>query len=195
MSMLSRITKQVYHEMKVIASDGSSHDIKILNSASSSSRSSKLDRQCIADTNSAIVPGMELSLYGNTPSIVSYKLPEHYRGRLIRYVIELIDATHTVNIYRTVVTKSTQGGMQSKADEPVYLAVPVKITLNAVSESKDIDFSLPKFVILLSTRYDIKVGDRMTLSDSKFEPAKINSLAHITPGLCEIRFDIDPRWL
>ena len=195
MSLLQKVTKKAYHAMRVADSKGGLHDVKILQDIQISSRVGRIDRQVVVDTDSTIVPGAELLLYGDGCTIVSYKQPDFHSGNVIRYVLDCIDSTHRVDIKRASSNKSKQGGLIAKDDAIVYSAVPVKIGLSTVSESKSIDYSQPKYVMYLSVVYDIQVGDRVELSHATFEPAKVNSLSHVTPGLYEVRFDIDPRWL
>lgn len=194
MSLLKKVTKKAYHKRRVQDIHNQYHDIKLLYSQAISSRTSKLDRQAVVDVDSLIIPGLELRLYDELFSIVSYKQPEYHNEELIRYVLDCIDTTHIVNISRTVLLKSEQGGLKSKEDMVIYDHVPVKIGLSSMYESKVIDVSIPKYTMLLSCRYELSIGDSITIADAKFDDAKVNSFVHITPGLCEVKFDMDPRW-
>jgi len=47
----------------------------------------------------------------------------------------------------------------------------------------------------ISKDYKLAMGDRIVITDTAFEVAKVESFVHVTPGLMEVRFDKDPRWL
>lgn len=193
--MLKKVTAKAYHGLKVADTLGVMHDLKVLNFTASGSRTMRLDRQCVLDVDTTIVEGMQLLLPDGKTIIVSFKQADMYKNELIRYTIDCIDATHRVNISRSVLAKSDQGGLKSQTDLPVYTNVAAKIGITEVTDSKVIDVSIPKYVMYLSTNYNLLIGDRITISDAAFEVAKVNSLVHVTPGLLEIRFDKDPRWL
>ena len=193
--MLEKITKKVYHELSVPDLDGVLHDVKVLNFIASGAKTGKLDRQCVVDINSMLLPGMIITLPDGLMLIISYKQADIYKNKVIRYTLDCTEATHKMDIRRTVLIKNNQGGLSDKTDVLVYHSMPVKIGLIDISESKVIDVSIPRFVMYASHAFELQIGDRITLSDSSFEEAKINSLVHVTPGLMEVRFDKDPRWL
>jgi hypothetical protein len=193
--MLDKVTKKAYHTLKVPDTLGVIHDIKVLNFLASGTRTHKLDRQCIVDKDSSLKPGMMLVLPDGKIIIVSHKQADIYKTDIIRYTLDCIECTHLVDIRRTELVKSTQGGLAGQIDSIVYHAVPVKVALTDYMNSKIIDNSTPKFVMFYSYLFELHIGDRITLSDSTFEEAKVNSLVHITPGLMEVHFDKDPRWL
>ena len=193
--MLSKVTKKAYHSLKAIDQSGFEHDLKVLNFTASGSRTNKLDRQCVVDTDTTITPGDELTLIDNSILVVSYKQADIYKNKIIRYVLDCIEARYFVDIKRTKLIKSKQGGLADKDDFIIHTRIPAKIGVTDIVDSKVVDVSVPKYIMYIPIRYDVQVGDRITLSDNIFEEAKINSLVHITPGLLEIRFDKDPRWL
>jgi hypothetical protein len=193
--MLNKVTAKAYHALSVLDTLGIAHDIKVLNFTASGTRTMRLDRQCIADTNTLITEGMQLMLPDGKTLIVSYKQADIYQNLLIRYTLDCIEATHSVDIIRSVLTKSAKGGLASKDDTVVYESIAVKIGTTNVSENNVLDVSLPKYVMYLSTDYLLQAGDRIVIADTTFEVAKVDSFIHITPGLMEIRFDKDPRWL
>lgn len=193
--MLEKITKKAYHNLTVPDITGGMHDVKVLNFIATGTRTSKLDRQCIVDIDSMLLPGMVITLPDGMMLIISYKQADFYKGEIIRYTLDCAEATHKMDVRRTELIKSNQGGLSDKTDVLVYHAMPVKTGLIDITESKVIDVSVPRFVMYTPHNFDLQIGDRITLSDSSFEEAKVNSLVHITPGLMEVRFDKDPRWL
>lgn len=193
--MLSRIVTKTASFIEAIDSDGLKHRIKILNFTASGTRTSKLDRQCTTDVKTSILEGYELVVDSRTTLIVSYKQADWYKGKIIRYVLDCIDSNQTVNILRHTLNKTQQGGLGNQQDTVVYSNIPVKIGLYEAPEAKDISINIPKYVMYLSTRYALAQGDRIVISDTSFEVAKVNSFIHVTPGLMEVRFDKDPRWL
>ncbi len=192
--MLSAIVSKATSKLEVTDLDNTKHKLKVLNFTASGTRTSKLDRQCIADIKSTIVVGAELKINTDTILVVSYKQADWYRGKLIRYVLDCIDTNQVIDIYRNSLTKSQQGGLKSQQDAIVYSSVPVKIGLYEAPEAKDININMPKYVMYLSIRYNLMQGDRIVVSDTTFEVAKVNSFLHVTPGLMEVRFDKDSRW-
>jgi len=193
--MLSKITAKAYHHLQVADLDGAMHDIKILNFTSSGTRTIRLDRQCVLDINTSITEGMQLILPDGKIIVVSYKQADMYNDKLIRYTIDCIDTTHKVDIIRTTIEKNSKGGLANKLDTIVYENIAVKIGTTNVSENNVLDISLPKYVMYLSRTYQLLTGDRIIIADTSFEVAKVDSFIHITPGLMEVRFDKDPRWL
>jgi len=195
MSILNKIVNKATAKLEVLDSLGIKHSIKVLNFVSSGSRTSKLDRQCVTNSNTSIVVGTELILNNDTTLVVSYKQADWYKESIVRFVLDCIDTNQTIDIYRNQLEKSSQGGLSKQVDTLVYQNVPVKIGLYEANDVKAINISLPKYVMYLSIRYSLQSGDRLVVSDTSFEVAKVNSFVHVTPGLMEVRFDKDPRWL
>ena len=193
--MLNKVTAKAYHALTVLDTLGVSHDIKVLNFTASGTRTMRLDRQCVVDTNTTVTEGMQLILPDGKTLIVSSKQADIYQNLLIRYTLDCIETTHSIDIIRSVLTKSAKGGLASKDDTVVYESIAVKIGTTNVSENNVLDVSLPKYVMFLSTDYLLQAGDRIVIADTTFEVAKVDSFIHITPGLMEVRFDKDPRWL
>jgi putative ribosome biogenesis GTPase RsgA len=193
--MLDKVTKKAYHGLTVTDTLGVKHDMKVLNFTASGARTSKLDRQCVVDTDTTIIEGMELNLLDGKVLIVSYKQADIYQNAIIRYILDCTEASYRVSFIRTVTSKSKQGGLSGQTDTVVYTNIPVKIGMTDAPEVNKLDEAVPSFVMYLSKNYTLLKGDRIVISDSTFEVAKVDSFVHVTPGLMEVRFDKDPRWV
>lgn len=193
--MIRRIANKESSYLEIYDSNNVKHQIKVLNFIATSTRTSRLDRQCITPINTSIVEGDELKLTNDTILVVSYKEADWYKNKIIRYTLDCINTTQFIDVYRTALKKTTQGGLSHQEDNKIYSNIPVKIGLYEAKDDKAANITMPKYVMYLSIRYSLQSGDRIVISDTAFEVAKVNSFIHVTPGLMEVRFDKDPRWL
>lgn len=193
--MLSKIADKESSYLEVYDLQSVRHKIKVLNFTAAGARTSKLDRQCITKPDTLIIEGTEIRLTNDTTLIVSFKEADWYKGRIIRYILDCVNTNQVIDVYRNTLKKSTQGGLSKQEEIKIYSAIPVKVGLYDTTESKESNTIVPKYVMYLSKRYELQSGDRIVISDTTFEVAKVNSFMHVTPGLMEVRFDKDPRWL
>ncbi len=192
--MLERVVKKTCEALKVETDDHKLCGIKLLDFTTSIDIMSKMDRQCVVDAESLIEAGSWFTLPDGKILTVSYKQLDVHNKRILRYILDCVEATHKVNITRTILMKNTQGGLADRVDTVIYAEVPVKIGLSSTTESKVIDVTIPRYVMYISKKYELQIGDRISIDDPTFDIPKVNSFMHITPGLMEITFDKDPRW-
>ncbi len=193
--MIAKIANKESSYLEAYDLQNNRHKLKVLNFTAAGARTSKLDRQCVVPINSTVIEGTELKLTNDTTLVVSFKEADWYKGKIIRYILDCINTNQIVDVYRNTLKKSSQGGLSKQEEVKIYTAIPVKVGLYDTAESKESNIIIPKYVMYLSKRYELLSGDRVVISDTTFEVAKVNSFMHITPGLMEVRFDKDPRWL
>jgi hypothetical protein len=191
--MIKRIADKAGVEMTAKDQNKITRKFKLLNTAYLGIRKLHTDQQGVARPDSGIESGTILTLANAESLIVSTSTNDYHRGEIIRFALDLVECNNFVTVTRSVVNKTSQGGIAGHTDTVLYRGVPVKIGTILQIRDTDNDASVSQFGMLLSTKFPVIQGDSLSF-DKHYEDAKVEGVKLNYEGIYEITFDRDPRW-
>lgn len=190
--MIERVVSKACRQMTVRDLLNRSHDLKVLNFTSAGVSTWKLDRQCIVDTNTKIDAG-EVLILADAVLLVGHKQGDYFRGRLIRYTLDCVEANNKVTVIRQIPASNTQGGISGHTDSTIHTALPCKVGHAEDKLNRELDVDLIRYSMLVSSRYAIEINDTL-IFDHGFTASKVQGITLLSSGLSEVTLSRDTRW-
>lgn len=144
----------------------------------------------IAPTDTPIEPGDILTLPDGNKYITISKVPDYYRGKPIRYTLELAYCNTLATFQRVSYIKDDVGRVQQSTLTPIWTNIPVSYYVSDEFSKSEKMIVLTYINVEVSVHYHnvvpIKINDRVSLLGSEYE---VRYIKMDFPGVVQFRIE------